>query len=56
MKNQGLGRHSDKIFRSENYTKNTPNTTEYDSADLPNQPKYFGYVFEKTNLLGVRSP
>ena len=45
-KNQGLGRHSDKI-----YAKNTPKILQWNLANLPNHQKIWD-ILEKTTLTG----
>ena len=54
MQNHGLGIHIDKIW-ADSTTKNTLIYLKTYSADLPNWPKYLGYLKKKLSL-GVRSP
>ena len=53
MQNHGLEIHCDKI-RADSATNNTLKYLTTYSAEMPNRPKYLGYL--KKLSLGVRSP
>ena len=52
MKNQDLGRHSDK-FCAANATKNTLNSPQYDSADQSNQQNVWDILEKSSHWVSI---